>query len=853
MFDWIAGLFRRRGRQRDDRIQSAFQTHFKNFRALLTANNGALEGMARAEAMLRSGKPFGMTFVRGELTALTVNVFKMIQSLTVLSEGRYRGLNDSFAAVTHRIEAILSRQPEVTGRVFTYAIDEIDRSIVDQVGGKMANLGEMRNLLGIRVPDGFAVTAAAAKHFMEVSHTQIEINRLFQTLDLDDLAALYAVSSEIQELIRATSFPDDLERAIRAQIRDLVARQGKDDIRVALRSSALGEDSDVSSFAGQYRSRLRVGLDEVLPVYRDILAGKYQSQAIVYHQQRGFRHQDVIMCVGCIVMVDARVSGVVYTRPPSDADAEHLTIHAAAGLGDQIVDGAAAYDLLHVERAPPHAASCRKEARPGAGPCLAEAQARELAEVSLRIEAHFGAPQDIEWAIDGRGDLYILQARPLEIAAAAEPEDPACAVTVDAPLLVEGGVTASPGVAAGPVFKVGCALDVLEFPKGAVLVVESPWPEWAVLISRAAGVIGDTGQSATHLATVAREFGIPALFDTGDASARLENGQVVTVCADTRRVFAGQVDALLTRASRRRNLMVGSPIHGLLKEALAYVTPLHLTEPDSPFFKPANCRTLHDITRFCHEKALHEMFNFGRRHGARDKSAKQLYVADSPSQWWVVDLKDGYREGVDASAQFIRIEDIVSEPMRVIWSGMTAIPWEGPPPVSVRGLGAIIAQSAMNPQLDPSVRSNLGDRNYFLVSKKYCNLSVRLGYHFALAEANFSELLNESYVSFQFQGGAADERRRRRRVALLAEMLKELGFRVDIKADALMARIEKRPIPYLHERLLALGYLIIHTRQVDMVMDEEGFIERFRAKIRADIRMIQERAVRAAAEAPHAA
>ncbi len=92
---------------------------------------------------------------------------------------------------------------------------------------------------------------------------------------------------------------------------------------------------------------------------------------------------------------------------------------------------------------------------------------------------------------------------------------------------------------------------------------------------------------------------------------------------------------------------------------------------------------------------------------------------------------------------------------------MTAVPWEGPPPVSLRGLGAIIAQSAMNPQLDPAVRSNMTGRNYFLLSKNYCNLSVRLGYHFALAEASFSELLTESYVNFQFQGGAADERRRR--------------------------------------------------------------------------------------------
>ena len=349
----------------------------------------------------------------------------------------------------------------------------------------------------------------------------------------------------------------------------------------------------------------------------------------------------------------------------------------------------------------------------------------------------------------------------------------------------------------------------------------------------------DTGQSATHLATVAREFGVPALFDLPESTTKLENGQLVTVDASARRVYAGRIDALLRATPQQHNLMEGSPVQSLLKEALTYITPLHLTTPDSPFFKPSSCRTLHDLTRFCHEKALAEMFNFGRRYGARDKSAKQLYVVGMPSQWWVINLRDGFREDADLSTPFIRIEDIDSEPMLAIWKGMTAVPWQGPPPVSLRGLGSIIAQSAMNPQLDPAVRSNMTGRNYFLLSRDYCNLSVRLGYHFALAEASFSDLLTESYVNFRFQGGAADERRRLRRVNLLGEMLREYGFRIEITGDCLTARIEKQPIAYLKERLVVLGYLIIHTRQVDMVMDEEGYIGRFLEKTRHDIRAIR--------------
>ncbi len=842
MLEFFARLFGRRARLQGEPLQSAFQEQFRNFRALLTANNNALELMSRAEDMLQSGKPFGMAFVRGELTALTVNVYKMVHSLVTLADGRYGDLHDRFAHITAAIEAIMSRQPEVESGPLALGLDEITRDDIDRVGGKMANLGELRNRLGVRVPEGFAITAWAARHFMEVSHTQIEIARRLQTLDIEDLGALYAVSAAIQDLVRAAALPGDLERAIAQQTAALVRRLGSADFKVALRSSALGEDSIHGSFAGQYRTRLGVPVSDIPVVYRDIVAGKYQSQAIIYHQQRGYRHQDILMCVGCLAMVDARASGVIYTRPPCDPEGPQLVVHAARGLGDQIVDGRSDYDLLRIDRAAPHAITVQHLAQPDQASCLTEAETLELATVALRIEAHFGVPQDIEWAIDGRGDLYILQARPLEVvetAQAASLSAALAAVAGSAPLFA-GGVTASHGAAAGAVFKVTCALDVLEFPRGAVLVVETPYPEWAVLISRAVAVVSETGQIATHLATVAREFGIPALFGAAGAMACLENGQQVTVCASARQVFDGRVEALLASAPRPPNLMQGSPIHGLLKEALTHVTPLHLTDPASPFFKAANCRTLHDITRFCHEKAIHEMFNFGRRHGARDKSAKQLYVGNSPAQWWVVNLKDGYREGIDLTTQFIRLDDIVSEPMLAIWAGMTAVPWEGPPPVSVRGLGAIIAQSAMNPQLDPSVRSNMGDRNYFLLSRKYCNLSVRLGYHFALAEANFSELLTESYVSFQFQGGAADERRRQRRVQLLGEMLRELNFRVDIKADSLIARIEKRPIPYLKERLTILGYLIIHTRQVDMVMDEEGFIERYLDKVRADTRMIRE-------------
>ena len=157
--------------------------------------------------------------------------------------------------------------------------------------------------------------------------------------------------------------------------------------------------------------------------------------------------------------------------------------------------------------------------------------------------------------------------------------------------------------------------------------------------------------------------------------------------------------------------------------------------------------------------------------------------------------------------------------MLAIWRGISAFPWEGPPPVSVRGFGSIIFQSTMRPELDPAVASALTTKNYFLISENFCNLSVRLGYHYAMIEAYISDLLTESYVTFRFKGGAADMRRKAVRARLLADILQRYDFRIELRSDALLARVKKQPTEYLEKRLQILGYLTLHARQLDMVMN----------------------------------
>jgi pyruvate,water dikinase len=821
----------------------SFAECYRAFRTLLTANNHALELMAGMEQQLLAGRPFGMAFVRGNCTALSVNVFKMIRALQQMGGERYKGLDPPFTAITGQLQEILAHRPVVPDGPLILPMDQVDRRAIDLAGEKMANLGEIRNRAGLRTPDGFVITSAATEHFMRESNLLDEINRRLKTMDEDDLEELYRTSSAIQQLIIKAPLPVDLEQAIMSHYRQLRQAAGDSELLVSMRSSAIGEDSGSASFAGQYRTQLNVGEEFLIPTYKEIVAGKYRSQAIVYRLQRGFRHQDVAMCVGCLAMVDAVISGVTYSRSPTDRRSDFIEINCVAGLASQVVDGNVIADYYRIGRAAPHPVLLQKtgagHARPkgSACPALGAGQINELAVTALRLEEYFGEPQDIEWSFDRSGRLIILQSRPLGLAPALDSAEPAAAAGGGDHLLA-GGVTAARGTASGPVFIVRSNVDLLLFPKDAVLVVAHPVPEWATLLNRAAAVISETGQVAAHLATVAREFGVPALFGVSNATSALANGQIITVDATGCRVYAGRRQDLLDLASQPQpNLMLGSPIHKLLQQAMTLISPLNLTDPASIYFKPSSCRTLHDLTRYCHEKAVTEMFSFGSRHGFDEKTAKQL-VGEMPYQWWVIDLDDGFAADFNKKEKYIPITAIVSRPMLAIWAGMTAIAWEGPPPVSLSGFGSIIFQSTKNRNLDPALRSNLTARNYFLVSRNFCNVSVRLGYHFSLVESHVSEFLTENYASFQFKGGAADEWRKMLRVNLIRDILAAYDFRVEQKADTLSARIEKKPAEYLLDRLKVIGYLLIHTRQIDMVMGDSGMVEHYRRKIMTELNEI---------------
>ncbi|MGW8193947.1 MAG: PEP/pyruvate-binding domain-containing protein [Desulforhopalus sp.] len=826
-----------------EELQTAFAKRYSHFRSLLTANNNALQAMAELEKMYYGGESYRMASVRSKISTILVNVYKMIRSIIAMSGGKYAELEKIFEKISTNLNEIVERKQTFREGPLILPLGEVTSRAKDQAGEKMANLGEIASLPGINVPQGFVITASATRLLLTAEHLA-EINRLLQVADPDDLDDLYRTCGEMQKIVMGIPLPAELETMLQLHLSRL-EEMSHPDCLVALRSSALGEDTAGVSFAGLYSTFLNVDRSTVSELYKKVIASKYGHKAIAYRRKRGYRHEDIEMCVGCLVMVDALVSGVTYSRDPGNRESQLMRINAVPGMAKSVVDGTTVADLYLVDRRKPFPVVYQeKRQQCGEGETetfratpLTLSQVSKLVETALQLEHHFGSPQDIEWSFDHTGTLYILQSRPIppdKLEKFRTSKTIAAVEECGEPPFMSGGICASGGIASGQVFAADRLQTMNHFPQNGILLLKHPLPEWAPLLSRAAAVIAETGTEAGHLATVAREFAIPALFGLPMATEVLSDGQLITVNSSAQKIYRGNREDLLRQGIVKRDIMSGSPVQRIVTEALQLITPLNLNDPASSHFKSTWCETLHDITRFCHEKSVSEMFEFGRHHHFDKATAKRL-VGDVPLEWWVIDLADGFRQGTDTRGKTVRIEDISSIPMQAIWRGISAFPWEGPPPISASGFGAIIFQSAMRPDLDPSVPSGMATKNYFLISQNFCNLSVRLGYHYAMIEAYLSNLLTESYVTFRFKGGAADTRRKAVRARLLAQILKNYDFRVELRSDALLARLKKKPKTYLESRLQILGYLTLHARQLDMVMNEPQAVERYREKFLKEI------------------
>ncbi|MFH0945270.1 MAG: PEP/pyruvate-binding domain-containing protein [Planctomycetota bacterium] len=826
------------------RLRARMGARFQDYRDLLRSNNRALTLMAELQGGEQQEAPITPAFLRASATGLAVAVRSMIRHLDALAPDRYPELRERFGEILCALdEVVCDERPAPDGPLVT-DLALLDRGKVELTGPKMAMLGELR-ARGLEVPDGFVVTTVAYDRLIAHNQLRPEIDRLLQVRGVERVDELFAACSALQGLFTEAELPPGLEQEMAAAAHALQEAHGPK-LRLAVRSSALGEDASHASFAGQFRTLLNVHPRELPDAYREVVASAYSPEALTYYRHHELRDQDLAMAVGCQVMMPGMAGGVAYSSSPVDLADQRVWISACWGLPKGVVDGSGNAEQIAVDLATwqverwTGGQGCIYQCDPRGGVLatrlpaelvrqspLSDQLARELAAQARELEDAFGGPQDLEWALTSDDRLVFLQCRPLHCA--AKGSAPLSVEALPPPLIV-GGLGVSPGAAAGRIHWVRTGQDALAFQKGQVLAVERPLPRWASLLGRAAAVLATEGNLAGHLATVAREYGVPALFDLRVPLYGLPQGTEVTVDADRGAVYPGQVPELLV--PRQRPSAPPSRLRLALRRLVELVVPLHLVDPAVPEFKASNCRTLHDITRFCHEQAVQEVF---RVEGGKfpQAAAKRLYF-DVPMDWQLIDLGGGFH--AEVKEKHVRLEEIACRPFLALWQGMTAVEWAGPP-VSAGGLASVIMQSSMRPELEN--RSGWPDGNYFLVGRDFMNLQSRLGMHLASVEALAGQEAEENFVIFAFQGGGADMSRRQARLELMGSVLEGLGFDMTIKMDVGRARAAGVTAERALKMVRALGYLLIHTRQLDMAMTDSRLVVGHRGKMDEDLQALE--------------
>ena len=344
-------------------------------------------------------------------------------------------------------------------------------------------------------------------------------------------------------------------------------------------------------------------------------------------------------------------------------------------------------------------------------------------------------------------------------------------------------------------------------------------------MKRAQAILTDLGSVTGHMASLAREFGIPCLLDTKVATATLPTGMEITVDAYSGRVYQGQVLELSSFQITSESPMKETPVYQSLRRVADWIVPLTLIDPKAANFVPAFCQTLHDIARLVHEKSYSEMFQLGNLVSGEEGFAFKLAAA-IPLDLQVIDLGEGLIKTKEQEIlKKIGIDDIASVPLKALLKGMTheAFQTSQVRPVSFSGFLSVVREQMLAPP--PTTAEGLGERSYAIISDKYLNFSSRVGYHYSVLDSYCGPIVNMNYITFSFKGGAADDLRRSRRVRAIALILQTLDFIVEVQGDRVDARYQKFECPLIEEKLDQLGRLLLFTRQMDMLMHSETSVE----------------------------
>lgn len=814
----------------------SLRAKYNNFRELLSLNNDCLELLAGLQEDLQYVPP--SHDVLGErVDAVCSGATRITQTLAKLTGNRYDSLLASVQDQRQEVEGFLAARGELLKPKLSVWLSEIDASAVAEVGGKAATLAEVKNKLGLSVPDGYVLTTEAYYQFCGLP-LWASVRDTLRNADPGNLEELQEISAKLRDMVMSRPVPKAVEVDITARAQALHLG----DLGLAVRSSAVGEGGE-RSFAGQYRSRLNVSPDKIVDTYRRVVAGRFSQRALVYRLSTGLLDVENPMAVLFLPVIRARAAGVMYTRDPRDPGNHTLWVTATFGLGLDLASGRTPADLFVVSHGRSHtvvdSSIVQKQEevipQPGGGlsrlsldaarsraPSLQPAELATLAELGVRIERHFDTPQDVEWVLDEDGRFWIVQTRSLAVVESSKRRGGA---RPRGEPLVSGGRTVYPGRISGRAYLASDRRTLRKTPKGAILFVRRASPEIVEVFPCIAGLVTEWGNVTGHTAVLLREFRIPSVFEMAGAFERIRAGDPVSLDAVRPSVYAGDLwppPTVWIPLSERYRSRLSDPISERFLK-------LNLLDPAAASFRPFGCKSTHDVLRFCHEKAIEAMFTVNDTELERGQCRPMKLISKVPANLHVLDLGGGLAledpDTVDVTA-----DQIVCRPFQALWKGVThpGVSWKREMPASFGDLASVMAGSLAS--TSSAVRA-LGDRSYVLVAEEYMNFNSRLAYHFTLVDACVSDTTRNNYISFRFAGGGSTRHRRSLRACFVEACLDHYGYQADRRGDLVNAWFKRAPAAETEEKLDILGRLMACANQLDMYMTSHDammwYVEQF--------------------------
>src|SRR3989339_17434 len=815
---------------------------FNSFSSVLESNNQALKILSDIEEKTTGEFIYDINYINISVENLNNNLVNLIDNLIALGGKEYESLREKFNNIQKEILNELTEKAVIPKDEFTIPFSQLDKNKASSVGSKNAQLGELRNKLNIPVPDGFAVSAWAYKYFLDSNDLQNKITNILKNVNIENYHGLEIISDNITTLILNSPVPEALSQKIIENYDYLTAcNQNK---LVSVRSSAIGEDTKLS-FAGQYSTCLGVKKENLIESYLKVIASKFSPKAIYYYLSHEHIESGLAMSVGCVSMVNARSSGVIYTSNPVNPDDNTILINSINGLGKLLVDGSITPDQFIVSKSNYEiidAIPAYKEKKliliKDAGVSIREIpeanrnelsvnkdEIRKLAELALKIEEHYCCPQDIEWAIDENNNPHILQTRPLKIIRSRISKE--SIDTTNFTIILKSGMSACPGAGIGSVNHVKNTNGLESVPDSAVIIAEHPFPGLITVLSRASALITKVGGVASHLITIAREYRIPTIVGVNEIE-KLKNDTLVTVDASNCIIYDGSIPGLADSLKPENDFDDDVAPFNILERISRKIVPINLTDSHSHDFTIENCKTIHDILRFAHQKAIEEMFSSA--NNLKGETIPYHLKSEIPLPVDIISIDESYHTD---KKRKISNNNIHSLPFKYFWEGIEDIGWTMPPAApDMKSFMTVMATD-----LTTQKRTGFTEKSYVIFSKEYMVLSLRMGYHFSTIEAMFTEIPNKNFIKLIFKEGGASFERRLRRVRLLESILTKMGFECRSKGDAFESEISYLQNDLLQNKLFALGQLTMLTKQLDMALSNDYEMETYKNEILEKIKM----------------